>query len=337
MPAYSPSLNLNEQLKSITPELHFAGQEFAPWRRRVRSAVRKLSGLVKNHHEPLHAKMLWARDHELGRIEKVRFRAEPGAEVPAYVCLPRNATPPYRWVICVQGHSTGMHNSIAVARDDEAQSIEVEGDRDFGLIAMRHGFAAFCIEQRSFGEREEAVQAHLCGRMCQEAAMHALLVGRTLIGERVFDVDRGIDYLYTRPDVNRKCIGVMGNSGGGTTSLFAAALLPRLAFSMPSCYFNTFKDSLLSIAHCECNYIPGLYAVAEMSDILGTFAPKPVVVVAGKQDDIFPIKATRKAFRELKAIYTAAGAPKNCKLVEGEGGHRFYADSAWRALLQLVG
>ncbi|KKL53551.1 hypothetical protein LCGC14_2274300 [marine sediment metagenome] len=46
-----------------------------------------------------------------------------------------------------------------------------------------------------------------------------------------------------------KELGVMGNSGGGTITLFSAALLPRPRFAMPSCYFCTFRDSIMSIYH----------------------------------------------------------------------------------------
>ena len=62
---------------------------------------------------------------------------------------------------------------------------------------------------------------------------------------------------------------------------------------------------------------------------MGLFAPRPVVIVAGEQDEIFPIDATRRAFDNLKAIYEAAGAGDRCHLVVGSGGHRFYAADAW--------
>jgi dienelactone hydrolase len=162
------------------------------------------------------------------------------------------------------------------------------------------------------------------------------MLGRTMIGERVFDVDRGLDYLTTRNDVDRGRIGVMGNSGGGTISLFSAALLDRIAFAMPSCYFCTFKDSIMSIYHCPDNFIPGLLQVAEMADIMGLFAPKPLVIVAGEEDEIFPIGATRSAFADLQVIYSAAGAADRCHLVIGKGGHRFYADQAWPVLTDVI-
>ncbi|MFW6146063.1 MAG: alpha/beta hydrolase family protein [Planctomycetota bacterium] len=332
----SPSVHHRRLMEQTTPAMAFNAADPDGWRRRLRATVADLLGRRPDARPALNVRSLWRRQVEAGTIEKIVFTAEPAADVPAFVCLPAGAEPPYTWAICVQGHSTGMHNSIAVDRDDNTAAIEVAGDRDFALTAMAHGLAALCIEQRSFGERREQSQEQTGGGKCQEAACQALLLGRTLIGERVWDVDRGIDYLLTRDDVRADRIGVMGNSGGGTTTLFAAATLDRLAWAMPSCYFCTFAASIMSLHHCECNYVPGLLTVAEMADILGTFAPRPVVVVAGEQDPIFPIGATRTAFADLERIYGAFDAADRCRLVVGPEGHRFYAEPAWKALLELI-
>jgi len=323
-------------MSKTVPTLRHDAAEPEQWKRKLRRKLRQLVGEMPGERCQLRPRTLWKREHPLGSIEKIVFRSEPFADVPSYVCLPKNVDPPYTFMVCVQGHSTGMHNSIAVERDDNSKPIEVEGDRDFGLGCMRRGIAALCIEQRSFGERREQKQAQISPHGCHDATMHALLLGRTLIGERVFDVDRGIDYLASRGDADMNSVGVMGNSGGGTTSLFSAALLPRIAFAMPSCYFCTFRDSIMSIYHCMDNYIPGLLKVAEMPDIMGLFAPKPVVLVAGKEDDIFPIRATRRAFRDLQKIYASFGARDRCHLVVGKGGHRFYADDAWPVMLKEI-
>ncbi len=265
--ALSPSEHHRYLMTQTRPSLRFDGGDVRAWRDRLRRKLRRLIGDMPGERGPLRPRRLWQREHRLGSIEKLAFTSEPHCDVTAYVCLPERAKPPYTCTICVQGHSTGMHNSIAVEREDERRALAVEGDRDFGLSSMEHGVAALCIEQRSFGERRERSS----DRMCHEAAMHALMLGRTLIGERAYDVDRGIDYLASRGDVDMQRIGIMGNSGGGTTSVFAAALLPRLAFAMPSCYFCTFSDSIMSVRHCECNYVPGLLKHAEMSDVLGLF------------------------------------------------------------------
>ncbi len=333
----SPSEHHRYLMQQTKPTLTYAGGDVAAWQQRLRPRLRELVGDMPAQPVPLAVRTVWSREHPLGSIEKIIFRSEPYCDVPAYICLPKDGTPPYPLMICLQGHSTGMHNSIAVQCEDETQPLEVAGDRDFALHCLRHGMAALCIEQRSFGERREQKQEQVSSHGCHDAAMHALLLGRTLIGERVYDVERGIDYLAERGDIDMARIGVMGNSGGGTITLFAAALLSRIAFAMPSCYFCTFRDSIMSIYHCADNYIPGLLKIAEMADIMGLFAPKPVVIVAGQDDPIFPIEATRRAFAKLQTIYRAAGAEQYCRLVIGKGGHRFYADDAWPVLLEVIG
>lgn len=333
-PRLSPSEHHRYLMDRTVPALAYDGGDVGAWQRRLRRALAKAVGDLPEDRVPLRPRTLWKREHPLGTIEKVVFTSEPHCDVPAYVCLPRDAKPPYTAMVCLQGHSTGMHNSIAVQRDDNSLPHEVAGDRDFALGCMQRGIAALCIEQRSFGERRERRQVQVSSHGCHDATMQALLLGRTLIGERVYDVDRGIDYLLARGDIDPRRIGAMGNSGGGTITLFASALLPRIAFAMPSCYFCTFRDSIMSIYHCADNYVPGLLKIAEMADIAGLFAPKPMVVVAGKQDTIFPIGATRKAFRALRRIYAAAGAEDRCHLVVGPEGHRFYADLAWPKMLR---
>ncbi|MGH7143799.1 MAG: alpha/beta hydrolase family protein [Planctomycetota bacterium] len=329
----SPSINHRRVMDGLKPELAFAGGPVKPWQKKLRAKLVELTGFDRmpaaGRRAPLRVRSLWRRETALGSIEKLAFTAEAGSDALAYLCLPRGVKPPYTAFVCVQGHSTGAHNSIAVAREDNRKAITVEGDRDFGLGCLRRGLAALCIEQRSFGERREQTQAQVLAHGCHDATMQALLLGRTLIGERVFDVDRGIDYLAQRGDIDMARIGVMGNSGGGTVALFAAALLSPVALAMPSCYFCTFRDSIMAIGHCMDNYIPGLLRYAEMADVMGLFAPRPVVVVAGKTDPIFPIAGVRRAFQQLQRIYTAAGAAQNCRLVVGPEGHRFYAELAW--------
>ena len=139
----------------IEPMLKFDGGDVTKWRLRLRRALCRLLGDTPKERCDLRPRRLSMHEHPLGSIEKIVFSSEPHADVPAYVCLPRDAAPPYTFFICLQGHSTGMHNSIAVQREDETKPHQVEGDRDFGLGCMRRGIAALCIEQRSLGERGE--------------------------------------------------------------------------------------------------------------------------------------------------------------------------------------
>ncbi|MBI4556923.1 MAG: prolyl oligopeptidase family serine peptidase [Candidatus Hydrogenedentes bacterium] len=333
---FSPSIYHQHLMCQVSPALAYHGGHVVTWQRRLRRKLKQLLGYCPGVPVPLNPQVLWTRTHPLGRIEKLVFTSEPYADVPAYLCLPSEGDPPYPVMICLQGHTTGMHKSIAVDAEDETKPIEVPGDRDFGIGCLRHGVAALCIEQRSFGERRERLQKQVASHGCHDAAMQALMLGRTLAGERVYDVQRAIEYLKTRPEIDPQRLGIMGNSGGGTISLYAAALVPELRLAVPSCAFCTFRDSIMSINHCEDNYIPGLFNYADMSDVMGLFAPRPVVVVAGKRDTIFPFEGVQKAFDELQAIYRAAKAERHCHLVAAEGDHRFYADLAWPKMLPYL-
>ena len=331
---FSPSQYHLRIAEDVRPTLGYAGGDVAAWQAKLRKKLRLMLGMRRLQPSPLSSRSLWSIEHPEGRIEKVVFQSEPGSHVMAYVCLPKKGKPPYDFWVCLQGHSTGAHVSIGRAFQNESEEFQIEGDRDFGIECMRRGYAAICLEQRSFGERAEAVQA-FTKEGCHDASMQALLLGRTLVGERVTDVDRAIDYLEARGDARMDRIGVLGNSGGGTTSIYSAALLPRVAAAMPSCSLCTFRSTLLRIHHCSCNYVPGILGVAEAGDILGLFAPKPVVVVCGEKDDIFPIAGTKEAYSKLEEIYRACGAADRCRLAIGKEGHRFYAALGWAEMESL--
>jgi dienelactone hydrolase len=334
----SPSIVHRAWTAQTVPRLRYTGGDVAAWQHVLRARLVELLGYGRfaGSRGPLKARSLWRREHPLGSIEKIVFTAEAGADVPAYICLPKQAEPPCRWFICLQGHTTGMHNSIGVDHE-ETTPIDVEGDRAFALGCMARGIAAVCVEQRSFGERREFLQPQSLDYLCHQAAMNALLLGTTLLAERIFDVDRTIDYLAARGDVDMDGLGLMGESGGGTVALFAAALLPRVRAAMPACCFSTFQASIQSMFHCVCNYVPGLLQVAEMGDIAGLIAPRPLVIVSGREDGMFPLGPAQAEFARVRAVYAAAGAPGNCHHVIGEGGHRFYADEAWNAMREVTG
>ena len=316
--------------------MRFPGGEVAGWQRRLRGKLAAMLGGIPEDRVPLRVRRIWCRPHPLGTIEKIVFASEFRCDVPAYVCLPGRVSGPRPFMICLQGHRGRMHHSIATGADEKSWGIPVHDDLDFGIGCMKRGIAAMCVEQRSFGERSEREMETPSGDCCQDAAMHALFLGRTLLGERVFDVDRAIDYLVARGDADPRRIGVTGNSTGGMIALFAAALLPRIRFAMPSSCFSSFRDSVLAMGHCSCNYVPGLLKAADMADIAGLIAPKPLVIVHGRGDHLFPIRSTRRAFREVLATYEAANAAGKCALVVGPGGHRFYADLGWPVLLRLL-
>jgi dienelactone hydrolase len=335
---YSPRMQHAFLKERIEPRLAYreSGKELADWRRELVTALREAIGLPEPSID-LNPRKAWTREEPDGRIERWEIDVEEGASVPMYLAIPHGTTGPIPFIICLQGHSTGMHVSLAFDREDEETRIEVKGDRDLARQCLANGVGALCVEQRAFGLRRDPVsEARSAYGLCSDAAMHALVLGRTLVGERVFDVMRAIEFLKTRPEVAASAIGIMGNSAGGTISLYATALSEDIAFAVPSSCFCEYKESWLRACFCPCGFVPGLAALADLPDILGLAAPKPVAVIVGREDRGFPTDAVQRAFDRLQEIYAAAGAAGNCRLYLGEEGHRFYAQPAWAFIREHV-
>ncbi len=263
--------------------------------------------------------------------EEWRITSEPGYQVPFYLLKPLNQDKPLPLVITPHGHGkSGKDTYVGITHNQEEKEKIAEGERDIALQAVRAGYIAIAPDQRGFAATKfkKDIEADR-NNSCRTMQMHALLFGRTLIGERVHDITRLIDYAETRSEIDHNQVIITGNSGGGTTSLFAAAVETRIRIAIPSCYFCTFKDSIGAVYHCECNYIPGLLTLGEMYDIAGLIAPRAFLAVAGKQDSIFPLEGVKRAFKKLKKIYKVAGAEDRCELYIGEGGHRYYKKPVW--------
>ena len=119
----------------------------------------------------------------------------------------------------------------------------------------------------------------------------------------------------------------MGNSGGGTATIYTAALEDRIVLAMPSCAMCTYKDSIGAMSHCACNFVPNIALSFDMGDLMAMAFPKYYVQVSGSEDPIFPLFAAKEVFEHGKKAYGDKAC--RCALVVGEGGHRFYADDAW--------
>lgn len=307
--------------------------EWQVWRDAFRPRLRAALGLDNMAHDLAahtpHAEMAASEDMGDYVRESWHLWVEPTVPLPFYLLKPKGAHGRLPLVLTPHGHNH-PHIYAGIARTEQEKTSIQMGDRDVAVQAVREGYLALAPTTRAFGEtRTAADQAADATHSCRIELMHGLLVGRTPIGERVWDVERLIDWALARPDVDGRRIAITGNSGGGTISLFAAACDTRIAVAVPSCYFCTFQGSIGSIYHCDCNYVPGIMRLGEMYDVAGLIAPRPFLAIAGKDDEIFPIEHVRYAFARVQRVYAVAGVPDLCQLYVGDGGHRYYKSGSW--------
>ncbi len=326
-PTIDPMVFFLREYADAVPSLPFdactPGEALA-WAKKARSRLQKLLGDFARPSGAVKTRTIEERKFPGYTRTKLEMDLYPGLTAIAYYLLPDNRPKRGPAVLASPGHG----NSV----DDIVGGPDGEGyPGDYALQCVRAGLPTLALEQIAFGERRyaEAISEKPGGgTSCITPTGAALMLGRTLLGYRVAEARRAIDWLSARPEVDPKRIGMTGISGGGSTTFFTACLEPRIHATVICGYFNTFRDSVYSIYHCADNFVPGIVRWFEMPDLVGLIAPRPLFVMQGESDPLFPLKGFKQAVKKAKTIYSAYGVPENLDTHTYPGLHEWNGDKA---------
>jgi dienelactone hydrolase len=327
---------------ALKPALSFSATNPAAarsWQGRARRRLIERLGGFPATRSPLNAEILETTDLGTYTREKIVFDTRENLSTIGYLLLPKSAPRPLPAIVCFSGHGRGLPDILGIA-DDGSQRIErnVGYSKEYAVQCVEHGYATFAVEQLAFGTRRDdaARRAGPAVESCRPAACAALLMGQTMAAWRVWDAMRAIDYLGTRREVDSARVATLGASGGGTTSLLTGAVDQRVKAAVVSAYFNTFRDSIVSISHCPDNYVPGLLQDMEMYDLSGLVAPRALFVESGRNDRIFPIEGSQTAAAKARAIYASFGVPDRFGYEVHEGAHEVHLVGAFEFLKRAL-
>lgn len=198
-------------------------------------------------------------------------------------------------VIFLHGHGNGC-----------AECLNKDGREDyhhnFPLRLVESGYRVYMPELIGFGEAVcQGYQSdNPRDQGCYANAGWLLLAGIPLIGVRVYQVLSLLEHLLSREAAPPVLIGI---SGGGTVTMYTAALTRLLKGIGICCYANTFRSSILSMRHCIDNYVPGILAVGEEPELISLACPTPILLSCGESDRIYPVYAAREAEGYIREIY----------------------------------
>lgn len=114
---------------------------------------------------------------------------------------------------------------------------------------------------------------------------YRLVKGDTLMRKVLDDANRGLSLLYHHKAVDQKCIGVMGHSLGGNTTLFQAAVDERIQFACSSGALCSYKNKMENQTSFEMGLvIPGFLEKFEMKDLVQAILPRDLMIVSAKED-----------------------------------------------------
>lgn len=298
------------------------------WQAATRRQVEAMLGIADVPTPRITSRSLLHR-RDRGRIEEEKWLVETDSapDMPLYLLRPA-ASDPRGTLLVFHGHNPSVQTILGNYPSEE-ERMQAEGrDGNYAQLLAEAGYLVCSVEQRGFGERQSGTPAAGIPNSCRHQSFFYQMLGRTMVGERCLDGRVALDFLATMDNPVSDDIGITGNSGGGTTTLWLAAIDERLAVAVPGCYFCGFKASLMDIRHCECNYVPGSAGRFDMGDLAALIAPRPLRFIQGIMDPIFPIDASRAEFARTQKAYALLEASDRISMSEFETGHAYNAGAA---------
>jgi cephalosporin-C deacetylase-like acetyl esterase len=282
---------------------------------RARSRVWQLIG-GQFEKTPLKPQIVGTIDRSDYRIEKVIFESLPEVFVTANLYVPKKHKPPYPGIIVPLGHSNNGKSFYYYQY--VCQSLARKGYMVLPFDPFGQGERLQYLDPRTGKGLYGPTKEH------DQAGRPMLLFGSQFEQYRVWDGIRAVDYLLSRPEVDPERIGCTGQSGGGTMTMWLAALEPRIKVAAASDGQN---ENLAgpnyappgAVDDAEQNIAGSLPYGIDRGDLFLAFAPKPLLIQYSRTDPGLTYsptygEGTKEIYSELQAAYKLMGAADKVKL-----------------------
>jgi cephalosporin-C deacetylase-like acetyl esterase len=239
-------------------------------------------------------------------IEKLAFESMPKIYVTANLYLPKQRQGRLPAIIYVCGHSYSPY-----------------GDKTkyqrHGISFAKNGYACLILDSIQIAETFALHHGVLNQGMYDWYAR-----AYTPAGVEVWNAMRAIDYLETRPEVDKDRIGMTGRSGGAAMTWFTAAVDPRVKVAAPVMGISTYAANVAANTqrlHCDCMFAINFY-LHDMLDQGALIAPRPLLMAHGRKDRLFPVAGYEEFERKVGALYRAYGKPDDFRNIVVDTAHQ---------------
>ncbi len=294
-------------------------QDLLAAQREVERHLLAMLGGLPSQRTPLHPRITGTIPMDGFRIEKLIFESLPGVYVSALVYVPEDGNRAHPAILVPPGHAA-------------------KGKIYYQALCQRlaqRGYVVICWDPVGQGERSQfwdpKAGKSRYNLICAEHAVMgnlAYLAGTNLARWEIWDGIRAVDYLLTRPDVDRERINITGTSGGGFQAAHIAALDRRIKVGVPSCYITSLPMRMYNRIFNDPDSDPeqDLYGMisnhVDHAGLLLMMYPRPVFVAAAVLD-FFPIEGTHKTVREVTELYGKFHHADRIGIAEGYHSHEF--------------
>lgn len=258
-------------------------------------------------------------------VENLMFQSRPNFWVTGNLYVP-SGKPPYPAVISPCGH----YPEARMYPEYQAVYINL----------VKAGFVVLAYDPIGQGERRQYWNpqtgvTEVASASTYEHSMPGqvlLMMGEDLTHYRIWDGMRAIDYLESRPEVDKQRIGCAGHSGGGTLTLFISALDERVACAVVNEGGTSHRwpvqfraGSRVGPSDVEQNLFPAALYGADHCDLHVAIAPRPLLALIEDYSPRF-----NAAAEHIRERYRQFGVPEKFATDEATDPH------AWTPKLRLA-
>jgi hypothetical protein len=314
------------------PAYAFAGKtrtDFEAWKA---EAWPKVLATLGNWPErvPLNAEMTAEWEHD--GLRKQRWLIDVGKYISAafLVNIPLDLKEGEKRAAICCWHGHGKFGKEPVMGNDTCPEMKESIDfhnYNYGHQMAKKGFVTYAIDWMGGGERDDHNRPHsrwheFGDDWCNVYYMHTTMLGTTSIAMNVAHGMAATDFACSLPFVDPDRLGVMGLSGGGTMTMWSGLCDQRFKAVEIMGYSDLFAVmGMREINYCGMQISPGLMALAELADLQGMIAPRPLLVDIGVYDSCFYLDNSMRCQRQVERIYAAAGIPEKLELDLFAGEH----------------
>src|SRR5262245_25463553 len=227
-------------------------------------------------------------------VEKLHFQSRPGLYVTGNLYLPKKIEKPLPTILYVCGHSRVLGPNGKTPMGAKA------GYQHHGAWYAKNGYACLTIDTLQLGEIEGIHHGtHRYGMWWW------LNRGYTPAGVEAWNCVRALDYLETRPEIDKDRFGVTGRSGGGAYSWFLAAIHDRNKVAVPTAGITDLQNHVVDgtvEGHCDCMFMVNTYRW-DYPQVAALVAPRPLLISNTDSDGIFPLDGVYRTFEKVRRIY----------------------------------
>ena len=252
--------------------LHNASMNQASTRAQVKKELTGLLALPRQK-TPLQSKVRSTNPRKNVVIEEFQFESEPGMRVPGWFVRPSS--------------KSGRGSTVLYLTDDGGDDVVAEPGSMDRLLDAGHAVCAITLRGTGLttprfphgGPEYYEGSVHLNERF----AWTCLVMGRPVIGQRVWDTLRAVDYLVSRPDVDATQIRIVGVGSSGLVAMMAALLDDRVR----SVLVDRTLANYMSIVESEsysthlAYFVPGILRSFDLPQIAAAMSPRPCWIVNG--------------------------------------------------------